>query len=360
MIDLRSDNVSGVCPEILEELLRAASDTAPAYGTDAATEALNDRFGDLFGTPVEVFPVATGTIANALALAQVVPPWGAVYCHRLAHIHTSECGAPEHASGGAKLISLEGSDARFSADTLAAGLRAALGGIAGRTHTPPAAVSLSQASERGTLYRPADIAAIAEVCRSSGLILHVDGARFANAVARLGCHPAEITWRAGVDVLSFGATKNGAMIADAIVFFRPGLAESFRFRQKRAGHLISKMRYLSVQLERYVRDDLWLQNARHANAMADRVATGLSAVDGVRLVHPVEANEIFVELPTALAAGLRHQGFGFSHPEPDMPELVRFVTSFNTRQELVTQLIEAAVALATCRSTLAETKGEPT
>lgn len=342
MFDFRSDNVSGVCPEIMTALAAANVSSAPAYGTDAITGSLNRRFSDFFEASVEVFPVTTGTAANALAVAQMARPWNVVYCHRLAHIETSECGAPEFMTGGAKLTGLDGPEAKFDAVTLERRLGGALGNVKGRAHLQPAGVSLSQATERGTVYEPSAIRDIGAVCRARGLYLHMDGARFANAVAHLGCTPAEITSRAGIDILSFGATKNGAMAAEAVVIFDPALAEDFRFRHKRSGHLVSKQRFISVQLARYIEDDLWLDNARHANAMARRLEAGLSTIPGARVVHPVQANEVFAVLPQSAMDALRAAGFGFSCPEPDQPSLARFVTAFDTAPASVDSLVQTA------------------
>jgi threonine aldolase len=241
-----------------------------------------------------------------------------------------ECGAPEFFAGGAKLVGLDGADGKITAAHLDAAL--ARGGKGVVHHVQPAAVSITQATEAGTTYRPEEVRAIAEVTHRHGLVLHMDGARFANSVAWLGCDPADVTWRAGVDVLSFGATKNGAMAAEAVVFFRGDLAETFALRRKRAGHLFSKMRFLSAQLEAYLTDGLWLHLARHANAMAARLAKGLAVVPGVTLAHPVEANEVFAVLPEAMIAGLRAAGFVFySWPgEAGQGAKVRLVPAFDT------------------------------
>ena len=220
----------------------------------------------------------------------LTPPCGAIYCHENAHIEEDECGAPEFYTG-AKLVTLAGDHGRLSAADLSEKLEGLTLGF--EHHVQPAAVSLSQATENGTSYRPDDVAAIAEVAQRFDLGLHMDGARFANSVAYLGCTPADITWRAGVDALSFGATKNGGMAAEAAVFFRPELAEAFKYRRKRGGHLFSKMRYVSAQLAAYVADGLWLRYAGRANAMAQRLSEGLSAIPGIEIVYPVEANEVF-------------------------------------------------------------------
>ena len=338
-----SDNIACVAPEIMEAIVAANAGTATPYGADDVSAELGPLYSDLFETEVAVFPVATGTAANVLSLSMITPPYGAIYCHENAHIEEDECGAPEFYTG-AKLVTLAGEHGRLTAADLAG----KLGGLAigFEHHVQPAAVSLSQATEFGTSYRPGDIAAIAEVAKGYGLGLHMDGARFANSVAYLDCAPADVTWRAGIDVLSFGATKNGAMAAEAAVFFRPELAETFKFRRKRGGHLFSKMRYLSAQLSAYVKDGLWLGYARHANAMAQRLAGGLAALPGVEIVHPVEANEVFPRLPVPVIAGLEAQGFGFHRWGGGASSVLRLVTAYNTTETEVDGFLSAATHLA--------------
>ncbi len=306
-----------------------------SYGDDEYTQRLQVKFSDLFETSVTVFPVATGSAANALALAVMTPPYGAVYCHAESHINLDECGAPEFFTGGAKLVTLPGSHAKIKAETLGEIVDRAGRGIV--HHVQPAAVSITQATEAGTVYNPAEISHISEVVGRHNLHLHMDGARFANAVASLGCDPADITWRAGVDILSFGATKNGAMAAEAVVFFNQELAKTFPFYRKRSGHLFSKMRFLSAQLEAYITDDLWLTNAAHANNMAAKLAQGLAGVEKVKLCHPVEANEIFMQLPESLIAAALNHGFQFYRWDKST---VRLVTAFNTKEEDVNAFVE--------------------
>src|SRR5690348_4964185 len=273
-MNFSSDNVTGVAPEIMAALAAANAAAAAAYGADAATEGLARRFSEVFEREVAVFPVATGTAANALALATLTPPWGVVYGHRDAHFQVDECGAPEFYTGGAKLRMIEGDHGKITAGHL----EAAIMGRGVVHHAQPATVSLTQSTEAGTVYQAGEIEAIAAVCRRHGLALHVDGSRFANAVAAVNRSPADLTWRAGVGALSFGATKNGAMAAEAVVFFDPKQAQEFAFRRKRGGHLFSKMRFLSAQLEAYLAGDLWLRNAGHANRMAARLAEGLATL----------------------------------------------------------------------------------
>lgn len=336
-MNFRSDNVAGVAPEILAAIAAANEGSAASYGADALTERVTRRFAELFEHEVAVFPVATGTAANALALAAVTPPWGLVYCHKLAHVQTDECGAPEFFTGGAKLLPLAGPDAKLTPDAVLAEM-VERGTV---HHAQPAALSISQATEAGTVYRPQEIGALGAVARSHGLALHMDGARFANAVASLGASPADLTWRAGVDVLSFGATKNGALAAEAVIFFDPKKAADLGYRRKRGGHLLSKMRFLSAQLDAYLDDGLWLRLAEHANRMAARLAAGLATVPGARLVHPTEANEVFVALPEPVIDALAAAGFGFYRW--DGAGCLRLVTAFDTREADIDAFLAAAI-----------------
>src|SRR5713226_1047165 len=295
MIDYRSDNTGRAAPEILEALIRANQGTALGYGGDEWTARLQQRFSELFETAVRVFPVATGTAANALALASLGPSWGIVYCSEVAHINTAEANASGFVGGGTKLAAIGGEHGKINADLLAE----ALAGISpAQLHRGrPIAVSLTQATDLGAVYLLDEIRTIAEVAKRRGLKLHMDGARFANAVARLGCSPAEPTWRSGIDIMSFGATKNGGALCDAIVVFSPDLADGLAVQLRRAGQVWSKMRFASAQLIAYVENGLWLRMAGASNRMAARIGLGLSEISGVRLLAPVEANEIFLELP---------------------------------------------------------------
>ncbi len=337
MANFCSDNVTGAAPEILEALVRANEGAATAYGEDEATRRVEARLAEVFETELAAFPIATGSAANALGLAAVTPPYGAIYCHAEAHINVDECGAPEFYSAGAKLVPLQGDHAKIAPEAL----EAAIMGAGVVHHVQPAAVSLSQATESGTVYRPAEVQAIAEVARRHNLALQMDGARFANALVSLGCSPAEATWKAGVDVLTFGATKNGAFAAEAVVFFRPEQARDFAYRRKRGGHLFSKMRFISAQLEAYLTDELWLRNARRANAMAARLAAGLEALPRISLVHPVEANEIFARLPSDVAEGLYLEGFKFYPWGPEENGEFRLVTAFSTTEAEVDSFLDA-------------------
>lgn len=347
MVNLCSDNATGVAPEIIRAIEAANASTAMPYGNDDLTRQVEAKLSEVFETEVTAFPVGTGTAANVLSLSVMTPPFGVVYCHEGAHIHVDECGGAEFYTGGAKLYPLSGPNGKISPDAL----RAAITGVGEPHHAQPATVSLTQATEAGTLYTPDDVAAIAEVARANRLNLHMDGARFANAVAALRCSPADVTWRAGVDALSFGATKNGGMSAEAVVFFKRDLAETFEYRRMKGGHLFSKMRFLSAQLQAYLHDDLWLRNARHANAMAARLAEGLRALPGAELVNPVEANELFVRLPEPVVAGLLDQGFRFYRWGGPRSTEVRLVTAFNTDPADIDRFLQAARALAANRKT---------
>ena len=345
MINFGSDNVVGAHPAILDALTAGNEGAVGSYGADPVTERVEARLSEIFERSCKVFPVVTGTAANALALSALAPPYGAIYCHRQAHIQVDEAGAPELMTAGAKLIPLEGADAKVTP----VALKAAIFGVGDEHSLQPSALSISQASELGTVYRLDELAALGEVCREANLKFHIDGARFANALVSLGATPAEITWKAGVDVLSFGATKNGCLAAEAVIFFDPALVGDFVFRRKRAGHLISKMRFLSLQLEAYLAGDLWLSNARHANAMARRMAEGLAALPGVTLPNPVEANGIYPRMPDALVTALNAEGFlfgywGYPWDRPSSGN-ARLLTSYRTTEAEVDALLTAAKRL---------------
>ncbi len=340
MVNFCSDNATGAAPEILRALEMANAGNAMPYGNDDLTRDLQAKFSELFETEVAVFPVMTGTAANVLALSVMAPPYGVIYCHENAHINVDECGGAEFYTGGAKLHALPGPHGKFSP----AILKDAITGFGVPHHAQPAAVSLTQTSESGTVYCLDEIAAVAEAARGHGLNLHMDGARFANAVVSLDCSPAEATWKAGVDALSFGATKNGALGAEAVVFFKRDLAENFKYRRMRGGHLVSKMRFLSAQLHAYLEDGLWLRHARHANAMAARLADGLAALDGVSILHPVQANEIFARLPRAMIQRFLDRDFQFYRWGDEAGGEIRLVTAFNTPPGDVDTLLDAARA----------------
>lgn len=335
-MNFRSDNTAPAADEILAAIANVNSHPSPAYGEDPWSRRLDEAFSALFEREARVFAVATGTAANAIALASMTLPWGAVLTHAEAHVQCDECGAPEFFSGGAKLVSIEGERAKISPD----GLKAAIARDNRGVHSAPSAVvSISQTTERGAVYRPEEIAALSEVARASGLAMHMDGARFANAVAALGCAPADISWRAGVDVLSFGATKNGALAAEAIVSFDPGRSEEIARRRKRGGHLISKGRFIAAQLLTYIEDGLWLRLAGRANALAARLGEAGAAV----LSAPVESNQVFIKPGVEALAKLRAAGAEFYDWGPPSSGEARLVVSWSQDEADV----EAMCALLT-------------
>ena len=340
-----SDNVTGPSPEIMQALIAADQGPVMPYGDDPWTSRLDAQLSDCFERKVTAFAVATGTAANALALACFVPPYGAILCHREAHINSSECGAPEFMTAGAKLIGFEGEHGLLEPETLRNFLTTQRPGI---HRVQPKLLSLTQASEAGTIYSLDQLRALCVTAKQLGLAVHIDGARFANALITLQCSPAEASWKQGVDVLCLGATKNGAIAAELVIFFNPESAQEFAYRRKRAGHLFSKMRFLSTQLEAWFTDDLWLRNARHANNLATELAEGLARLPGIKLLHPVQANEIFVSLPSCAYEKLHVAGFSFyDWPMPILaPELantgqktIRLVLSFNTPPAAVTEFL---------------------
>jgi threonine aldolase len=330
-----SDNTSTTCPEILEALQAANRGLAAPYGEDEWTVRLDGALSAFFSTEVRAFAVLTGTAANALALATLSPPYGAIFAHDEAHIANDECGAPGFFSGGAQLALLPGEHGRLSPETLGV----ALSRPVDLHRVQPAALSLTQATELGTTYRPDEVARLAALAHERGLRVHMDGARLANALVFLGCHPGDITWRAGVEVLSFGATKNGALGAEAVVFFDRSLVRDFELRRKRAGHLLSKSRYVAAQLLAYVESGVWKRNAERTNAQARRI--GQAA--GAALLHPVEANEVFVSLGVPRRRALREAGFEFYDLGAESAGAARFVVSWDQPAADVTALCEALV-----------------
>jgi threonine aldolase len=326
-----SDNAAPACPQVLEAL-SSANRLDTAYDGDQWSERLDGAFSDLFGKPVRAMWVATGTAANCLGLAAICPPHGAILCHEMAHIEVDEAGAPGFFTHGAKLTLLPGSGAKVTPDIV----KEACARVRDDVHqVQPAALSITNATEYGLSYAPDEVAALGEIARRRGLGFHLDGARFANAVAFTGADPAELTWRAGVDVMSFGFVKNGGMNAEALIFFDPAKAEVVPRLRKRAGHLLSKGRYLAAQILAMLEGDLWLANARAANAAASALA---EAAGPERLVYPVEANELFVRMTAGEAATLRSQGYDFYDWGPDE---VRFVTSWDQDMEAVGHLAAA-------------------
>lgn len=330
-----SDNAAAACPEVLAAV-GDANRIDTAYDGDQWSKRLNGALSAVFEHEVEALWVSTGTAANSLSLAALCPPHGRILCHRHAHIEIDECGAPEFYTGGAKLMLGEGEGAKLTPETVAG----MIAGIRPDVHqAPPAALSITNATEYGCVYTPRETAALGDLCRQSGLGFHVDGARFANAVVSQGCAPADLSWRAGADALSFGFTKNGGMSADCLVFFKPELAAATGYRRKRAGHLLSKGRYLAAQILALLDNDLWLANARAANRAAARLA---EAAGADRLVFPVEANEMFVRVTPEEAAALRAQGFDFYDWGPGE---ARLVTSWDSDPAHVDALAAAIRAL---------------
>jgi threonine aldolase len=329
-----SDNTATICPEILAAIVAANQGAQKAYGDDPWTQRLDAVFGEHFGTAVRAFAVVSGTAANSLALATLSPPYGAVFAHEEAHIVRDECGAPEFFSGGARLVLVPGEHGKLTPAALAA----ALDETPPSVHSvQPAALSLTQTTELGTSYRPDEIAALCELAHARGLHVHMDGARLANSLAFLGVAPGEVTWRAGIDVLSFGATKNGALAAEAVVFFKSELVRDFELRRKRAGHLLSKSRYAAAQLLAYLESGVWLRNATRANALAQQLAKAA----GDKLLHPVEANEVFVSLGAAGKQRLRAAGFEFYDWGAESRGEARFVVSWDQSEKSVAALCAA-------------------
>jgi threonine aldolase len=346
-MNFKSDNTAPAAPEIIAALARVNEGVAGNYGDDHVTDRLKAKLSALFEKEVAVFPVATGTAANALSLAHLTPPHGAVFCHEGAHIHVDECGAPEFFSQGAKLVPLKGARGKVTPEAVKAAFALHQRGVV--HHAQPATISITQATELGTCYSLAEIEALSRFAKAEHLTLHMDGARLANAIAHLKCTPAEATWKAGVDALSFGFTKNGAMAAEAVVFFDPKRAADMTYRRKRAGHLFSKMRFLSAQIEAMLDDGLWLKLAGHANAMATRLADGLNSIPGLALDQPVEANELFVRLPSMAAQkALESAGAKFYEWEPPTEgrPLIRLVCAFSTTQAEVDAFLVAARKIA--------------
>jgi threonine aldolase len=352
-MNFASDNIAGASPQIMQALAEAGTGAMAAYGGDEITARVKARFNEIFEQEVSVFFVTTGTAANALALSSAVPPYGLCVCHQEAHIIDDECGAPEFFMHGAKLAGLPGAGAKLSAEAVAAYLKGLPKAV---KQMPPKALSISQVSECGLVYSLDELAALGQVCREHGLAFHMDGARFANALVSLGCTPAEMTWKQGVDILSFGGTKNGCLMAEAIVVFKPELAEALDYRCKRAGQIISKGRLVSAQFEGYFEGDHWYANARHANRLARLLSDGLSQLPGVRLAWPTEANEVFPILPAPLDRAFKAAGVLY-HPwtELSLPAdeavgpdeaLIRLVCSFATQDEDVRKVLDIARSAA--------------
>lgn len=330
---LASDNTSGICPVAMEYMQRANRADDLAYGNDDWTARAADGFRDLFETDCEVFFVFNGTAANSLSLASLCQSYHSVICHQLAHIETDECGGPEFFSNGSKLLTVPGENGKITPEGITTTVTKR-----GDIHYPrPRVISLTQATEVGTVYDLDELRAIREVADQHDLRVHMDGARFANACAGLDASPADLSWRAGVDVLCFSGTKNGLALGEAVIFFKRELALDFEYRCKQAGQLASKMRYLAAPWLGMLETGTWLSNAQHANAMARRLAQGLESLPGVRLMFPVQANGVFLELPAAAQAHLHALNWTFYTFIGQGG--VRFVCSWNTTPELIDSLI---------------------
>ena len=343
MLNLCSDNEAPIAPSILKSILEANSGFAHSYGEDDLTKQLRKAFAELFEREVEVFPVVTGTAANALALGHITPAYGAIYCASQAHILVDECGAPGFFSGGASMVPINTIQGKIDASHFEDLINN--WGVHGDHEPKPCALSVTQTTEVGTLYTTEEICRLSDLAHSHNMVVHMDGARFANAVASLGCNPADITWRAGVDVLSFGATKNGALAAEAVVFFTDNHAKEFGRQRMRGGHLLSKMRYVSAQLLAYLRGGLWLELASKANASAIHLRDGLMQLRGVEVLYKVEGNAVFARLPEVVLEGLLSQGYLF-HRWPGEADLVRLMCSYSLQKKEIDDFIGAASLLA--------------
>ncbi|MDB4057312.1 low specificity L-threonine aldolase [Candidatus Thioglobus sp.] len=330
-----SDNVTSACPEVMDAVIAANSGIAGSYGDDEWSLALKNRLSEIFETEVEVFLAVTGTASNALALSALAPVFGKIYCHELSHINTDECGAPELFTGGAKLIPMRSSNGRIDASDLSETIRGS-----GNVHvTQPSVVSVTMSCETGTVYQLDEIKAISKIAHDNKMSVHMDGARFANALVSLDVSPAEMTWKSGVDVLTLGGTKNGCLAAEAVVFFKPEMVGNFPFLHKRSGQLLSKMRFISSQLEAYLTDDVWLRNARHANAMAKILSEGLNSFANIKLAYPTQSNEVFVHLPRDVIDYLNSAGYDINEEELD-GKAVRFVTAWNSEVKDINDLLD--------------------
>lgn len=340
-MNFASDNWAGAAPEILDALARANNDPAPAYGGDDLTKRVEQRFSEIFEHECAVYFVATGGAANGLALSVMSPPYGMIIAHEESHVQMDECAGPEFFTGGAKILPVAGFAGKLTLD----GAQKALSGFPDRPpHGAPASVlSLTQGTECGAVYSSTELKALCDWAHEQKLGVHMDGARFANAVVSTGASPAALSWKAGVDVLCFGGTKNGCLAAEAVIFFDPGAARDFEFRRKRAGHLWSKMRFIAAQFDAYFENDLWLKLAGHSNAMAKRLSDGLAAIDGVEVSYPTEINEVFVVFPDGVAEKLRDAGAVFypwvTPGDPADGKMHRLIASFRTTTDDVDTLL---------------------
>jgi len=341
-----SDNWAGAAPEIMEAVVAANAGLAPAYGADALSERVKNRFSEIFERDVAVYFVATGGAANGLALSVMTPPYGMILCHEESHVQMDECAGPEFFTGGAKLLPLPGFAAKLLPETIATALK----GFPERPpHGAPAHVlSLTQAAECGVVYTCEELTALCDTAREHDLKVHMDGARFANALVSLNCTPAQMSWKAGVDVLCFGGTKNGCLAAEVVVFFNPDDAKDFEFRRKRSGHLWSKQRFIAAQFDAYLSDDLWRRLAQQANDRAQNLSKRLAEIDGVKVWYRTEANEIFVSFPEGVADKLREKGATFypwiTPGDPANGTMQRLICSYATTAEEVDNFLAVVLS----------------
>ena len=331
-----SDNVAPACPEIMKAINNVNNGHVSSYGNDEWSKKLNTKFSELFEKEVKVFTAVTGTAANSLALSAITPGYGNIYCHKISHINVDECGAPEFFTGGAKLITLEGNNGKFTAEEFNRNIRGS-----GVVHnTQPSAVSITQSCETGLIYEIKEVKEISKIAHKKGMKVHMDGARFSNATVSLNKSPAEMTWKSGVDILTFGGTKNGCLDAEAIIFFNHEDVGNFSYMHKRSGQLLSKMRFISSQLDAYITDDLWLKNAKHSNLMAKTLSEKLSKIDSIKLTYPTQSNEIFIKIPKIIQNHLHKKGYNV-HEDEMFESSVRFVAAWNTTIEDIDNLINS-------------------
>lgn len=336
VMNFKSDNTATVCPEILEAIHDANRGHSASYSNDDYTKRLQQQVDEIFETQTSIFFTSTGTAANSLALSALTPHYGSIFCHAESHIQTDECNGPEFFTHGAKLLPLEGDEGKIAPGDLITKIEFLR---SMRPHmTNPYALSLTQATECGTVYKIPEIKELSEIAKTYDLAVHMDGARFANAVTTLGKPPADITWRSGVDVLCLGGTKNGALIAEMIIFFNDKYTKDFDYRLKRSGQLMSKGRFIAAQFLALFEDNLWLKNANHANQMAKRLEETLRKIPGVFIVNPVEANEVFAFIPAATAGALYDKGTTFYAWGPADQNIYRFVTSWMTDLKEINEL----------------------
>jgi len=345
-MNFASDNVYGVDPRIMQAMVDVNHGTDVSYCHDDGANIAESRLSEIFEKAVKAFLVVNGTGANSLALSAMCPPFGGILAHETSHINTDECNAPELLTGGAKLITLAGAGGKITPSAIEARLKYFVHGEHGAKIS---ALSITNATELGTVYTPTEIRALADCVKPKGMKMHMDGARFANALVGLGCTPAEMTWKAGVDVLSFGGTKNGGMLLEAVVFFDTSLADDFLYRRKRAGQLISKSRFMSAQMNAYLRDDVWLANAKRANELAQNLAKGMQQSNRVRLSNPVQANEVFAIMPRPMFDALQAAGAHFyDWPIDGLTDdevHCRFVLSFATPEADVDRFVSLIKAI---------------